>query len=116
MHAVAAVTAFAKASGVKWRATPILRFAFAGDRLTVSAAIEGCGSACGSASVAVDVADTTMREPTVIGFCGTQVLDILNSLRGSSLRFDLFDVGGPNNFVGDRVDARALHVLMPVRL
>jgi DNA polymerase-3 subunit beta len=117
LHAVAAVTAFAKVSGVKWRSTPTLRFAFAGDKLTVSAAIEGCGSACkGSASVAVDVADTTMREPTDIGFLGPQVLDILNSLRGGHVRFDFFDVGGPNSFVGDRVDARALHVLMPVRL
>jgi len=111
VQAVAAVTAFAKASGVKWRATPILRFAFAGDKLTVSGVIDG-----GTASAAVDVAETTMREPREIGFYGPQVLDILNSLRGGHVRFDLFDVGGPNNFVGDRADGHALHVIMPVRL
>jgi DNA polymerase-3 subunit beta len=116
-QAVAAVTAFAKASGVKWRAAPILRFAFAGEKLTVSVAIEGCGSAChGTASVAVEVVETTMPEHREIGFYGPQVLDILNSLRGGHVRFDLFDIGGPNNFVGDREDNQALHVLMPVRL
>jgi DNA polymerase-3 subunit beta len=117
MQAVAAVTAFAKASGVKRHVTPILRFAFAGEKLTVSAAIEGCGSAChGTASVAVEVVETTIAEPREIGFYGPQVLDILNSLRGGHVRFDLFDVGGPNNFVGDRADNQALYVLMPVRL
>jgi len=111
------VTAFVKASGVKWRATPILRFAFAGEKLTVSGVIEGSASACrGSASVAVDIAETTMSEPREIGFYGPQVLDILNSLRGGHVRFDFFDVGGPNNFVGDRADRHALHVIMPVRL
>jgi DNA polymerase-3 subunit beta len=117
MGAVAAVTAFAKASGVKWRNTPTLRFAFAGDKLTVSATVSGCGSACrGSASVAIDVAKTTMTEPREIGFYGAQVLDILNSLRGVDVRFDFFDVGGPNNFVGDRADSHALHAIMPARV
>jgi DNA polymerase III subunit beta len=117
IHAVAAVTAFAKASGVKRHVTPILRFAFAGDKLTISGVIEGCGSACrGSASVAVDVAETTMREPREIRFHGPQILDILNALRGGEVRFDFFDVGGPNNFVGDRADSHALHVIMPVRV
>jgi DNA polymerase-3 subunit beta len=117
MRAVAAVTAFARASRVKWRLSPILRFAFASDKLTISTVIEGGGLACrGNASVAVDVAETTMAEPREIGFYGPQVLDILNSLRGGQVRFDLFEVAGPNNFVGDRADAHALHVIMPVRL
>jgi DNA polymerase III subunit beta len=117
IQAVAAVTAFAKAFGTKWHVTPILRFAFAGGKLTVSAAIGGCGLACGgSASVAVDVAATTITEPREIGFHGPQILDILRSLRGGAVRFDFFDVGGPNSFVGDRADSHALHVIMPVRV
>ena len=27
---------------------------------------------------------------------------------------DFFDVGGPNNFAGDRADGNALYVIMPV--
>ena len=46
MRAVAGLTEFAKASGTKWPVSPTLRFAFAGDKLTVSAAFEACGSAC----------------------------------------------------------------------
>jgi DNA polymerase III sliding clamp (beta) subunit (PCNA family) len=88
-----------------------LPFAFAGDHLTLSAAMDR-----GSASAVVDVAATTMTEPRDIGFYGPQVLDILNSLQGQHVRFDFFDVGGPNNFVGDRADGHALHVIMPVRL
>jgi DNA polymerase-3 subunit beta len=111
LRAVAAVTAFAKAAEAKWPIAPVLRFAFAGDKLVISSAIEG-----GSASVTVDVAGTTMGEPREIGFYGPQVLDILNSLRDGHVRLDLYDTGGPNNFVGDRADACALHVIMPVRL
>ena len=117
IRAVAAVTAFAKASGVKWQVAPILRFAFAGGKLTVSGAIVGCGAGCrGSASVDLDVTETTMTEPREIGFYGPQILDILNSLQGGHVRFNFFDVGGPNNFVGDRADSHALHVIMPVRI
>ena len=117
IRAVAAVTAFAKASGVKWQVAPILRFAFAGGKLTVSGAIVGCGAGRrGSASVDLDVTETTMTEPREIGFYGPQILDILNSLQGGHVRFDFFDVGGPNNFVGDRADSHALHVIMPVRI
>ncbi len=114
IRAVAAVTAFADASDNK---RPALRFAFAGGQLTLSAAMDGCSSACrGSASAVVDVAATTMTEPRDIGFYGPQVLDILNSLQGQHVRFDFFDVGGPNNFAGNRADGNALHVIMPVRV
>jgi hypothetical protein len=59
-RAVAAVTAFAGASDTK---RPALRFAFAGGHLTLSAVMDGCGSACrGSASAAIDVSATTMTE------------------------------------------------------
>jgi DNA polymerase-3 subunit beta len=117
IRAVAAVTAFGEVSETKWQVAPALRFTFAGDKLTVSGTIEGCGSVCrGSASVAVDVAATTMTAPRELGFRGPQILDILKSLRGKEVRFDLFDVGGPNNFVGDRADGHALHVIMPVRV
>ena len=92
MQAVAAATAFAKASGAKWPVSPALRFAFTTDKLTVSAAMEGNGVACrGSACVAVDVAGSTMTEPRDVGFYGPQVLDILDSLRGQHVRFDFFD-------------------------
>jgi DNA polymerase-3 subunit beta len=115
MQAVAAATAFAKASGAKWSVSPILRFAFTTDKLTVSAALEGNSSACrGSASVAFDVGASTMTEARDIGFYGPQVLDILGSLQGQHVRFDFFDVGGPNNFAGDCADGSALHVIMPV--
>src|SRR5262249_44430166 len=40
MRAVAGLTDFAKASGRKWPASPILRFAFAADKLTLSAVME----------------------------------------------------------------------------
>jgi DNA polymerase III subunit beta len=117
MQAVAAATAFAKASGAKWPVSPALRFAFTTDKLTVSAAMEGNGAACrGSACVAVDVAGSTMTEPRDIGFYGPQVLDILVSLQGQHVRFDFFGVGGPNSFAGDHADGSALHVIMPVRV
>jgi hypothetical protein len=57
-----------------------------------------------------------MTEPRDIGFYGPQVLDILNSPQGQHVRFDFFDVGGPNNFAGDHSDGNAWHVIMPVRL
>src|SRR5215831_72259 len=61
MRAVAGLTEFAKASERKWPASPVLRFAFAAEKLTVSAVMEDSGSACrGSASVDLDVAATTM--------------------------------------------------------
>jgi DNA polymerase-3 subunit beta len=117
MQAVAAVTAFGQVSGERWPDGPALRFAFTPEKLSVSAAMEGSGSACrGSASVVVDVAASTMPAPREIGFRGSQVLDILKSLQGRQVRFDLFDMTGPNNFVGDRADGSALHVIMPVKL
>lgn len=117
MQAVAAATAFAKASGAKWPVSPALRFAFTAAKLTVSAALEGNGSACrGSASVEIDLGASTRTEPREIGLCGPQVLDILSSLQGQHVRFDFFDVSGPNNFVGDHADGNALHVIMPVRV
>jgi hypothetical protein len=64
MRAVAGLTEFAKASGRKWPASPILRFAFAADKLTLSTAMEVPDGTCrGSASVDVSVAATTMNEP-----------------------------------------------------
>jgi DNA polymerase III sliding clamp (beta) subunit (PCNA family) len=45
MRAVAGLTEFAKASDRKWPASPILRFAFAPDKLIVSAVMEDCGGA-----------------------------------------------------------------------
>jgi DNA polymerase-3 subunit beta len=117
LRAVDAATAFAEASAAKGQVVPALRFGFAGDKLTVCAAIEGDGPVCrGSASVSVDIAATTMTVPREIGFHGPQVLDILKSLRGREVRFDFFDVGGPNNFIGDRADGHALHVIMPARV
>ena len=114
IRAVAAMTAFVDASDNK---RPALRFAFAGSQLTLSAAMDGRDSVCrGSASAILDLAETTMTEPRDIGFYGAQVLDILNSLKGQQVRFDFFDVGGPNNFVGDRADGNALHVIMPVKI
>jgi hypothetical protein len=44
------------------------------------------------------------------------ILDILNSLQGQHVRFELFDTGGPNSFLGDNADGSALHVIMPVRV
>jgi DNA polymerase-3 subunit beta len=71
MRAVAGLTEFAKASDRKWPASPILRFAFTADKLTLSAVMEDCGAACrGSASVDVDVASSTMNEPGTVGFYG----------------------------------------------
>jgi DNA polymerase-3 subunit beta len=117
MRAVAGLTEFAKASGRKWPASPILRFAFSPDKLTLSTAMEDSGAACrGSASVDVDVATSTMNEPGIVGFYGPHMLDILNSLQGQHVRFEFFDTGGPNRFVGDNSDGSALHVIMPVRV
>jgi DNA polymerase-3 subunit beta len=117
MRAVAGLTEFAKASGRKWPASPILRFAFAADKLTLSAVMEDSGAACrGSASVDVDVAASTMNEPGIVGFHGPHILDILTSLQGQHVRFEFFDIGGPNKFVGDNSDGSALHVIMPVRV
>jgi hypothetical protein len=97
----------AKASGRKWPASPILRFAFA-DKLTLSTAMEVPDGACrGSASVDVDVLTSTMNEPGNIGFYGPHILDILNSLQGQHVRFEFFDTGGPNRFVGDNSDGSA---------
>lgn len=116
LRAVAGLTEFAKASGRKWPVHPVLRFAFAGDRLTVSAAFEACESACGSGSVTVQIAATTMTGPHDVGFYGPHILDILTSLQGQHVRFELFDTGGPNRFLGDNSDGSALHVIMPVRI
>jgi DNA polymerase-3 subunit beta len=117
LRAVAGLTEFAKASERKWPASLILRFAFAADKLALSAVMEDSGSACrGSASVDVDVATSTMNEPGPVGFYGPHILDILNSLQGQQVRFEFFDTGGPNRFVGDNSDGSALHVIMPVRV
>jgi DNA polymerase-3 subunit beta len=117
MRAVAGLTEFAKASGRKWPDSPILRFAFAADKLTLSTAMEVPDGACrGSASVDVDVPTSTMNEPDSIGFYGPHMLDILHSLQGQHVRFEFFDIGGPNRFVGDNTDGSALHVIMPVRV
>ena len=117
MRAVASLTAFAKASARKWPVSPILRFAFAADKLTLSTAMELPDGACrGAASVDVDVATSTMNEPGIVGFYGPHILDILNSLQGQQVRFEFFDTGGPNRFVGDNSDGSALHVIMPVRV
>jgi DNA polymerase-3 subunit beta len=114
LKAVAAATAFARAAGDNRAA---LRFAFAGDKLTISAAFDACGSPCqGSATITVNIAASTMAEPRDVGFCGPQVLDILRSLRGRQVRIDFFDVGGPNTFAGDEAEGSALHVIMPVRV
>jgi hypothetical protein len=57
MRAAAGLTEFANASGRKWPVNPILRFAFAPDKLTLSAAMEVSDGTCrGSASVDLDVA------------------------------------------------------------
>jgi DNA polymerase-3 subunit beta len=117
MRAVAGLTEFAKASGRKWPAGPVLRFTFAADKLTLSTAMEVPDGACrGSASVDVDVATSTMNEPGIVGFYGPHILDILTSLQGQHVRFEFFDTGGPNRFVGDNADGSALHVIMPVRV
>jgi DNA polymerase III subunit beta len=117
MRAIAGLTEFAKASSAKWPVSPTLRFAFAAGNLTVSAVMQDSGAACrGSASVAVDVAASTMKQPGTVGFYGPNVLDILNSLQGQHVQFEFFDVGGPNRFVGDNADSSALHVIMPVRI
>jgi DNA polymerase III sliding clamp (beta) subunit (PCNA family) len=70
----------------------------------------------GSASVDVDVATSTMNETGTVGFYGPHILDILNSLQGQHVRFEFFDVGGPNKFIGDNSDGSALHVIMPLRV
>ena len=117
IRAVAGLTEFAKASGRKWPASPILRFAFAADKLTLSTAMEVPDGTCrGLASVDVEVAATTMNQPGTVGFYGPHMLDILNSLQGQHVRFEFFDTGGPNRFVGDNSDGSALHVIMPVRV
>jgi DNA polymerase-3 subunit beta len=117
MRAVVGLTEFAKASGRKWPASPILRFAFAADKLTLSTAMEvPDGARRGSASVEVSVTASTMNEPGTVAFYGPHILDILNSLQGQHIRFEFFDIGGPNRFVGDNSDGSALHVIMPVRV
>jgi DNA polymerase-3 subunit beta len=117
MRAVAGLTEFAKASGRKWPASPILRLAFAADKLSLSTAMELPDGACrGSASVDLSVAASTMNEPGSIGFYGPHILDILTSLQGEHVRFEFFDTGRPNRFVGDNSDGSALHVIMPVRV
>jgi DNA polymerase-3 subunit beta len=109
-RAVTGLTEFAKASGRKWPASPILRF-----ELTLSTTMEVPEGACrGSASVDVNVATSTMNEP--VGFYGPHILDILNSLQRQHVRFQFFDIGGPNRFVGDNSDGSALQVIMPVRV
>jgi DNA polymerase-3 subunit beta len=117
MRAVTGLTEFGKASGRKWPDSPILRFALAADKLTLSTAMEVPDGACrGLASVDVGVAASTMTEPGIVGFYGPHILDILNSLQGQHVRFEFFDAGGPNKFVGDNTDGSALHVIMPVRV
>jgi DNA polymerase-3 subunit beta len=116
MRAVAGLTEFAKASGRKWPVSPILRFAFTTDKLLSTAMELPDGTCRGSASVDVDVAASTMNEPGTVGFYGPHILDILNSLQGEHVRFEFFDTGGPNRFVGDTSDGSALHVIMPVRV
>jgi hypothetical protein len=109
MRAVAGLTEFAKASGTKWPVAPILRFAFAGDKLTVSAAFDDASSdTTGCASVTVKIAATSMTEPRDVGFYGPQVLDILRSLRGRQVRFEFFDVGGPEQLCRRRRRQRRL--------
>jgi DNA polymerase-3 subunit beta len=113
LRAVAAATAFAELS--ERRAA--LRFSFAADKLTISAAVEEHGVGYrGSAAMSIDVAATTIREPHDIGFSGPYVLDLLKSLAGRQVRFEFFDVGGPNTFAGDEADGSALHVIMPMRV
>jgi DNA polymerase-3 subunit beta len=114
LRTVAATTAFALAARDNRAA---LRFSLATDKLTVSAAVEEHGLGYhGSAAMTVDIAATTMRESRDVGFSGPYMLDILKSLVGRQIRFDFFDVGGPNNFAGDEADKGALHVIMPVRV
>ena len=114
LQAVAAVTSFAEASESK---RPAVRFAFAGDKLTLSTSIEDRGGGySGSAAVTVNIAAAVMPEPRDVGFYGPFVLDILRSLKGRLVRFDFFAVGGPNNFSGDHADGNALHTIMPVRI
>jgi DNA polymerase-3 subunit beta len=113
LKAVAAATAFAELSERR----AVLRFSFAPDKLTVSAAVQEHGVGYrGSAAMTIDVAATTMREPCDVGFSGPYILDILKSLAGRQMRFEFFDVGGPNNFAGDESDGSALHVIMPMRV
>jgi DNA polymerase-3 subunit beta len=113
LRAVAAATAFAELS--ERRAA--LRFSFVADKLTVSAAVEEHGAGYrGSAVMTIDVAATTMREPRDVGFSGPYILDIFKSLTGRQVRFEFFDVGGPNDFTGDEADGGALHVIMPMRV
>src|SRR6516164_4435438 len=96
MRAVTGLTEFAKASGRKWPVNPILRFAFAADKLTLSTALEVSDGTCrGSASVDVDVAASTMTEPDTIGFYGPHILDILNSLQGQHVRYEFYDTDAP---------------------
>jgi hypothetical protein len=95
MRAVAGLTEFAKASGRRWPASPILRFAFAADKLTLSAVMEDSGAACrGSASADLSIAASTMTEPGSIGFYGPHMLDILNSLQGQHVRFEFLTQAG----------------------
>jgi hypothetical protein len=79
LKAVAAATAFAELS--EGRAA--LRFSFAPDKLTVSAAVEEHGAGCrGSAALTVDITGSTMTEPRDVGFSGPYALDIIKSLVG----------------------------------
>jgi DNA polymerase III sliding clamp (beta) subunit (PCNA family) len=94
-----------------------LRFFFASNKLTVSAAVQEHGVGySGSAAMTIDVTATTVREASDVGFSGPYVLDILKSLSGRQVRFDFFDASGPNCFAGDEADASALHVIMPMRV
>jgi hypothetical protein len=61
LKAVAAATAFTQAAGDNRAA---LRFAFAGDAPTISAAFDACGSTChGSATITVNIVASTMADP-----------------------------------------------------
>jgi DNA polymerase-3 subunit beta len=121
LRAVSAVTEFGTVrNGLRYgrgKNGCALRFAFAGDRVTISTAFEDTTADCGgSASATVKQESTSIVKPREVGFCGPFIVDILHSLQGQHIRFDFFDIGGPNSFCGDSADGSAMHVIMPVRL
>ena len=68
-----------------------------------------------SGSAEEEVAATYADEPLDIGFNSRYLLDIASQFKGDSASFEFADAGSPT-IVRDTADARALYVLMPMRV
>jgi DNA polymerase III subunit beta len=68
-----------------------------------------------SGSATEEVSADYQAEPMEIGFNARYLLDVAGQLSGAQARFLLADAGSPT-LIEDSEDARALYVLMPMRV